>query len=166
MRAISVSIDVFQRIWTLRRPGEHTEDEILRRVLGVDAAGDGPAAGPAAAKAPGAGAGRAGKGAKGRPSSAPKPDLFAEEPAAAPAPKKVRWVDDVAAALRLLGGAAELRDIYRVVRRIREQAGRPTGGSFEAIVRQTIETHSSDAQSFRGRADLFAREGRGRWRLR
>ena len=33
MREISVSIDVYARIWALREPGEATEDQILKRVL-------------------------------------------------------------------------------------------------------------------------------------
>ena len=32
-RSISVSIDVFQMIWSLRRPDEQDEDAVLRRVL-------------------------------------------------------------------------------------------------------------------------------------
>ncbi len=32
-RSISVSIDVFQMIWSLRRPGKQDEDAVLRRVL-------------------------------------------------------------------------------------------------------------------------------------
>lgn len=35
MRTIAVSVDVFAKIWELRKTGENTEDEILRRVLGV-----------------------------------------------------------------------------------------------------------------------------------
>jgi hypothetical protein len=34
MRPISVSTQVFARIWALRRPGEQSEDAVLRRVLG------------------------------------------------------------------------------------------------------------------------------------
>lgn len=35
MRAIQVSIDVFQAIWASRKNGEENEDEILRRLLNV-----------------------------------------------------------------------------------------------------------------------------------
>ena len=33
-RTINISTDVYARIWSLREPGEETEDEILRRYLG------------------------------------------------------------------------------------------------------------------------------------
>jgi hypothetical protein len=35
MRSITVSTDVFAHLWSVRRPGEDTEDVILRRVLGL-----------------------------------------------------------------------------------------------------------------------------------
>ena len=34
MRSITVTTDVFARIWSLRQPGEDTEDAILTRILG------------------------------------------------------------------------------------------------------------------------------------
>lgn len=34
MRSITVSTEVFAAIWAARQPGEETEDDILRRVLG------------------------------------------------------------------------------------------------------------------------------------
>ena len=34
MRSINVSTEVFAAIWAARQPGEETEDDILRRVLG------------------------------------------------------------------------------------------------------------------------------------
>lgn len=45
MRSITVSTDVFARIWSLRQPGEDTEDAILARILGCPAAppGNSPA---------------------------------------------------------------------------------------------------------------------------
>ena len=36
MRTISVSTEVFAKIWFLRRPGENSEDVVLHRVLGCD----------------------------------------------------------------------------------------------------------------------------------
>jgi hypothetical protein len=38
MRSITISTDVFARIWSLRQPGEDTEDAILGRILGCGAA--------------------------------------------------------------------------------------------------------------------------------
>ena len=37
MRTLTVSTEVFAAIWANRRPGEESEDAILRRVLGCDA---------------------------------------------------------------------------------------------------------------------------------
>ncbi len=34
MPSITVSRDVFDRIWSLKEPGEKSEDQILKRVLG------------------------------------------------------------------------------------------------------------------------------------
>lgn len=41
MRNIQISTDVFQAIWSARRAGEETEEEILRRVLNIGAAAGG-----------------------------------------------------------------------------------------------------------------------------
>ena len=38
MRSISVSTDVFQAIWSARKSDEHSEDDILRRLLKVSSA--------------------------------------------------------------------------------------------------------------------------------
>ncbi len=40
MPSITVSQDVFDRIWSLKEPGEKTEDAILKRVLGSPADDD------------------------------------------------------------------------------------------------------------------------------
>jgi hypothetical protein len=40
MRTIQVSVDVFHAIWTRRKPGEESEDAILRREFGVPAPRD------------------------------------------------------------------------------------------------------------------------------
>ncbi len=36
MPSITVSQDVFDRIWSLKQPGEKSEDDILARVLGSE----------------------------------------------------------------------------------------------------------------------------------
>jgi hypothetical protein len=48
MRSITISTGVFARIWSLRRPGEETEDQILRRLLpgGQDGEAEAQAASP------------------------------------------------------------------------------------------------------------------------
>ena len=54
MRTITISTDVFARIWALRDEGEGTEDEVLRRVLEVPTAADtSPGAEPSAPMAGG-----------------------------------------------------------------------------------------------------------------
>jgi hypothetical protein len=78
---------------------------------------------------------------------------------------KVRWVDDVVAALRRLGGTADLHEIYRVTQGIRSIAGRTLPRTLEATIRRTLEDHSSDSANFRG-TNLFRLVGRGRWALR
>ena len=40
MRTITISTDVFAKIWAIRHKGEGTEDEVLRRVLKVPTAPD------------------------------------------------------------------------------------------------------------------------------
>jgi hypothetical protein len=80
------------------------------------------------------------------------------------------WRDDVRRALVELGGKSSLGEIYRVVARIRREAGRSVPQSIEATIRRTLEDHSSDSENYRpGRADLFwMPEGRGKgiWALR
>src|SRR4051794_9031443 len=74
------------------------------------------------------------------------------------------WLEDVQKALMALGGVAPLEEIYNSIRGIR-----PTlPPSFEAIVRRTIETNSSDSDVFGG-TDLFYSahgKGQGVWGLR
>ena len=74
------------------------------------------------------------------------------------------WKLELVDALRALGGAGSLGQIYAQVK-----AQRPSvDGAWEATVRQTLERHSSDSDNFKGE-DLFAlagRKGDGRWRLR
>jgi len=74
------------------------------------------------------------------------------------------WRDEIVEVLRELGGAAALPDIYARI----EKRGRKN--LVEASVRQTIEDHSSDSQSWRAKPiDLFRSDegmGRGVWALR
>lgn len=74
------------------------------------------------------------------------------------------WKNDIIDAPTNLGGEAALKDIYREVERLRS----PLPPSWKAIVRRTIETHSSDSENFKG-SDVFrstAGLGQGRWALR
>ena len=81
---------------------------------------------------------------------------------------KIRWVDDVRLALVSLGGESSLNAIYKEVKKNRENAGRSLPKTLEAIVRRTLEDHSSDSQNFKG-TDLFclpSGKGNGIWALR
>jgi len=50
MRQITTSTDVYAAIWAARQQGEDTEDDILRRILGVKARQQRPANGQAVSK--------------------------------------------------------------------------------------------------------------------
>jgi hypothetical protein len=84
-----------------------------------------------------------------------------------------RWLDDIVRALENRGGVAPLSDIYEELRLIRPDLATtsPELGYWQATVRRTIETHSSDSQNFHGRAesDIFCSVegiGQGVWGLR
>jgi putative restriction endonuclease len=77
------------------------------------------------------------------------------------------WAEDIAEALRNLGGEAKLEEIYREVSQVRDQ---PLPESLDATVRGAIENHSSDSENFKqGRTDYFYsvhEKGKGVWGLR
>jgi hypothetical protein len=77
------------------------------------------------------------------------------------------WVDCIVKALNNLGGKSSYHYLYNEIRRIRPGPLPPT---WEAIVRRTIETHSSDSRNYEpGNPDLFysvAGIGKGEWGLR
>ncbi|MFY9957233.1 hypothetical protein [Bradyrhizobium sp.] len=78
------------------------------------------------------------------------------------------WRDDLRTALEQLGGQAPLHRIYDQVELIRKKAGRSVPRTIEAVVRRTLEDHSSDSANFRA-ADLFFMpegKGAGMWALR
>ena len=81
----------------------------------------------------------------------------------------LNWKGDVKQALQRLGRRESLSQIYEEVRNAREKAGRSIAASFDSIVRQTLETHSSDSNNYGGREDLFCMpegKGAGVWALR
>ena len=74
-----------------------------------------------------------------------------------------QWLPDIIVALRNFGGVARLRDIYRWIK------GHRTGlpANYEAVVRATIYSHSSDSEAYvPGYPDLFYNAQRGVWGLR
>lgn len=76
------------------------------------------------------------------------------------------WTEDIASALKNLGGIAPLSDIYKEVKNIRHG---PHPGSIKATIRGAIERNSSDSKAHSGKNDLFfsvSGLGAGIWGLR
>ena len=76
------------------------------------------------------------------------------------------WTEDVVTGLENLDGIAPLADIYSELRKIRPD---PQPESFDAIIRRTLESNSSDSDAFQERSDLFYSVdgiGGGVWGLR
>ena len=153
MRSIEIDTDVFAAIWVARQLGETSENEILRRILLVNNA----------------------KKFHVEPEQ-PKEDKSFEAKSSLNGAifetneevndmGKIRWVDDVRAALYSLGGSASLHNIYREVKNRRRAAGRSLPRTLEAVIRRTIEDHSSDSANYKG-IDYFRLIGRGEWSLR
>ncbi|MBD2665717.1 HNH endonuclease [Richelia sinica FACHB-800] len=76
-----------------------------------------------------------------------------------------KWVEDIVIALKNLKGVAPLADIYQEVRKVRPS---PHPESLTAIVRGTIEDHSSDSARYKGKDLFFSVKGIGSgvWGLR
>ena len=79
----------------------------------------------------------------------------------------MRWIDWITKALRNLGGQASYTRLYTELMKIRTE---PFPRTWKAIVRRTVEDHSSDSENYRDtRPDLFYsvdRIGSGIWGLR
>jgi hypothetical protein len=163
MRQIEVETDVFALIWSLRKPGEDDENQIIKRVLHEYTAQDKDQ--PRLAV-------HAESGSHSRAQKEVKHSKFHLQGGKAEAAQiealelgKVRWVDDIRVALSALGGKATLQKIYKAVEERRQAAGRSTPSTIEAVIRRTIEDHSSDSANFKAE-DLFCKIGRGEWALR
>ena len=159
MKQIEVDIDVFAAIWALRKPTESTENAVLRRLL-LREPRDEPLAD---AESPPAQAALSSATPALEKTSVP---IFSSGTPEREAPMgKVRWVDDVRLALRDLGGRASLQTIYGKVQKQRRSGNRSVPRTLEAVIRRTLEDHSSDSANFKGE-DIFALLGRGEWGLR
>lgn len=171
-RTIETETDVFALIWSCRRHGEETENDILRRVLEEYLAyrtrdRDFPTEESYDrenlhdSKQP-----EHFRESKERKNSEKTPVVHASSQEIEMATiGKIRWVDDVYEALRALGGRAALMNIYREVEKRRRLGNRSVPKTLEATIRRTLEDHSSDSANFRGE-DLFANTGRGEWKIR
>lgn len=80
---------------------------------------------------------------------------------------KVRWVDDIRAAIHSLGGEAHLQEIYKTVEQVRRSAGRSTPKTTNAIIRRTLEDHCESSANFRGVCEFehMLGHGSGVWAL-
>lgn len=152
MREILVDLDVYSEIWTRRMQGETTENEVLRRILLCEAP-------PSAAEMPASAAQLDGMLLEEKSSNSKGEGDYDMRLG------KIRWVDDVQIALKSLGGRASLLQIYNTVRQNRRAGGRSIPRTLEAIIRRTLEDHSSDSANFKS-DDLFALLARGEWGLR
>ena len=74
----------------------------------------------------------------------------------------MRWVDEIEAAVRALGGAARYEDLYEYLERT---TGRQLTTKWQASVRQCIQSHSSDSKGFKG-TDIFVHLDHGFWGIR
>jgi hypothetical protein len=158
MRQIEVDLDVYSAIWARRRAGEASENDVLRRILLQDAMVEPPRDAAVGAKACRVNAFDLNEEKNSEPRTASEPQKEMQM-------GKIRWVDDIVASLRTLGGRASLHAIYKDVEKRRQEGGRSVPRSLEAVIRKTLEDHSSDSANFRGE-DIFALVDRGEWRLR
>jgi putative restriction endonuclease len=77
-----------------------------------------------------------------------------------------KWTDDISNALLQLGGLSHYSDLYYKIEEIREEN---LSENWKAVVRRTIQQHSSDSESFLKKEDLFYTIngiGSGVWGLR
>jgi hypothetical protein len=154
-RTVEVSEEVFAAIWSKWTAGDRTENDILKRILrGLATASISDSQDAASVS----------KVARVADVQASRQDLGSQRLIAAP--RKIRLVDDVAEGLKLLGGEADLSEIYRMVHTIRSEHSRSIAPNFDAAIRQTLQSHASDSRYFQGREDLFRHVGHGRWKLR
>jgi hypothetical protein len=76
---------------------------------------------------------------------------------------RLTWKDEVANTLYALGGKASLSDLYDY---IESHSGRELPHNWQAAVRYTLQTYSSDTESYKGGEDLFQHLEKGLWGLR
>ena len=83
--------------------------------------------------------------------------------------KKINtWIDCIIEALIKLGKPSHLSKIYEQVKIIRQTNNLSWPVKAEAIIRRTLESKSSDSQSWQGGEDLFGNfeKGEGIWYLK
>lgn len=140
MRQIEVSIDTFAELWSQRQPDEQSEDQMIRRLLGMSEAA----------------------------AQAEKYEEETSMNAFERPPSK-KWTELLIWSLQKLGGKAPLSEIYRVSREGRRALGYSTTRHHDDSARECLESHCSESKKWRGRGDLFYMpegKGSGIWALR
>lgn len=141
-KKLEISIDTFARLWSVRRPGENSEEEIINRL--IDETGD--TVSPTVPIIPEP------KGEEGRNR-----------------PPGADWVSMLIWALESLGGEARLKELYAKTMEGRRALGLPITRNHEASVRERLEAHCSESESYKRRRNLFRMalgKGAGVWALR
>ena len=147
-RIVELTTDTFALLWAARQSDEYSEDDIIVRLLTGATSADLPAV-----------------------------DLLMEaavddvkrkeDPVTLPA--SVRWTDVLTWTLERLGGDGTLAEIYQMSREGRRLLGRRPTREHDASARECLESHCSDSQKWRRKADLFWMpngKGAGVWALR
>jgi hypothetical protein len=75
----------------------------------------------------------------------------------------MNWREEIANALRVLGGKAHLSAIYEYIQRT---TPRQLPESWRAIVRNKLQNYASNCEAFLGKEDTFTRLGGGYWELK
>ena len=143
-RQIDVSVDVFAAIWSARLPNETSEDEILRRLLKVEASQGSSVMHPNAAAVPS----ETEKNSDVKMKSHSKPD-------------SKQWVDVLVWALSELGGRAHLSAIYEKTMQGRRALGVRITAQHDASARECLESHCRESSKFRGHELFWMPEGKG-----
>lgn len=148
VRLVELSTDTFAALWSARREGEHSEDDIICRLLlpridsqEIEHLLTAPASGELSDR------GRT-------PSNLPK---------------SIKWTDLLVWTLEQLGGEAPLEEIYRVSREGRRSLGRRPTREHNASARECLESHCLESEKYRGKSNLFRMpkgKGAGVWALR
>jgi len=148
LRHIEVSTDTFASLWRARLPNEYSEEDIIRRLLEL---------------------GGNSMIMKDPIDIIPPSPLPSEEHSITSRPQSIRWTDLLVWALNRLGREAPLAEIYRVSREGRRSLGHSTTVHHDASARECLESHCSDSDKYRHKADLFWMpygKGAGIWALR
>jgi len=148
MHQIAVSTDTFAALWSARQSHEFSEEDVIRRLLGIK---------PELQSIPEA-AGK--KHRELAPLEAKKANDL---------PPSIRWTELLVWSLTRLNGQATLAEIYRVSREGRRSLGHKITLHHDDSARECLESHCSDSKKYRGKADLFwmpLGKGAGVWALR